>query len=249
MRRNIEIINEANRAHRITLGERVLRTDLYRVFNGVFTRGGRFYGAPHQNLPEGRRAEIAINGDATIELAYRALHPKLLYNSLGLAIPDDPYDIAGWDRRHVKLGLLILINAENRLSAIRALAREIGGENPFAVATQLVAAIEDKHAPIAHYFGSGAGSMLQRKDSDMAEQVMLDLVEDGVGILPVHDSFIAPAQHRPQLEEAMAIALEKHISNCRLKLSTTPHVTQWLIEKRPHNMERSWLMCWRRRVW
>ena len=50
-----------------------------------------------------------------------------------------------------------------------------------------------KHADIAHAFGSDAGARLMRKDSDLAEQVVLDMIRQGVVPLSVHDSYIVPA--------------------------------------------------------
>ena len=227
MRRNLQTINEALAASTITLRGKELRTFHHRVFNENFSQGGRFYGPDHQNVPSEQRSEILIDGMATIELDYPSLHPTLLYNTLGLSVPADPYDITGWSRRHVKLGLLILINANTRASAVRALAGEIGGK--LSMAEQLVTAIEARHAPISAYFGSGAGVMLQRKDSDMAEEVMLTLIDDGTIPLCVHDSFLVPTEVKPKLEEAMEIALEKtrettpkaKVSTCNDSLTTS----------------------------
>ena len=59
----------------------------------------------------------------------------------------------------------------------------------------LLDAIERRHGPIRRAFYSDAGVRLQRIDSDMAENVLLTLVGQGIPTLSVHDSFIAEKQH------------------------------------------------------
>ena len=39
---------------------------------------------------------------------------------------------------------------------------------------------------------SEAGLESQKVDSDVAEQVMLELINEGIPVLPIHDSFIVP---------------------------------------------------------
>jgi hypothetical protein len=56
------------------------RRTLYRVFNNSsFKQGGRFYGAWWQSVPREYRGLIRINGKPTVELDYRAIHPRILY--------------------------------------------------------------------------------------------------------------------------------------------------------------------------
>ncbi len=54
-----------------------------RVFKGDFESGGRFYCAA-QSLNKAERATIQIDGEPTIELDLKSLHPRLLYNLEGL---------------------------------------------------------------------------------------------------------------------------------------------------------------------
>src|SRR5690606_31490510 len=59
------------------------------------------------------------------------------------------------------------------------------------------------HQPIAHHFGTDAGMRLMRYDSDIALAVMGSFAEQGIPILGVHDSFIVPRRHEPELRETM----------------------------------------------
>ena len=80
-------------------------------------------------------------------------------------------------------------------------------------------AILAAHEPIAYQFYTSVGKRLQRKDSDVAEQVMLDFVDRGVPILPVHDSFLVSAWKRDLLAERMNEALRMVCGiEARLKL-------------------------------
>ena len=222
MRRKLAEINEAITSVAIGLRDQVTdggpiqfkdgpgaaESKLHRVFNrGSFSLGGRFYGPWWQNIPSKSRAGIEIDGSRTVEIDYRALHPAMLYMQAGKQMEGDPYDLVGWPRPLVKVALLILVNADNRTSAIRAIANEIRGEGAHAKATALVADIEAKHQPIAHMFGSGAGLALQRQESDMTEALLLKLMARGVVALPVHDSCIVPETAKGELMEAMAAEL------------------------------------------
>jgi hypothetical protein len=223
MRRNLIELNEAITSVAVGLrspvkdgdpiqfkeGFRAAESKLHRVFNrGSFSLGGRLYGPWWQNIPSECRAGIEVDGSRTVEIDYRALHPTMLYMQAGKPIEGDPYDLVGWPRTLVKVALLILVNADNRTSAIRAIANEIRGEGAHARATALVADIEAKHQPIAHMFGSGAGLALQRQDGDMTEALLLKLVARGVVALPVHDSYIVPEKAKGKLLESMAAELQ-----------------------------------------
>jgi hypothetical protein len=219
MRRRLEGLNERLVAQQIGLDGRIIRegdrldnggraqVQLNRIFHrGDFNLGGRFYGGHWQNI--GDRHRLDINGQPTIEVDYVAIHVHLLYQEIGKPAPADPYDLDGWPRKHAKLALLIGINARTRLDAVRALADALRLDGcvcyPFAAAKALLQAIKGKHPDIAHAFGSDAGVRLMRRDSDLAEQIMLEMVRTtGIVPLPVHDSFIVPSAHEGKLREIM----------------------------------------------
>ena len=67
----------------------------------------------------------------------------------------------------------------------------------------LIDALIAKHAPIASLFFTGIGLRLQRLDSDISEGVMREMRRRGIVVLPVHDSFLAPASKAAELEAVM----------------------------------------------
>lgn len=226
MRRRLQEINEGIASVSLGLGGNPIRDgdpvqieranvgaathQLHRVFNhGKFTLGGRLYGPWWQNIPSEHRVNVTIDGEITHEEDYHHLHPTLLYAAAVQTMYGDPYTIDGWDRPTVKVAFNILINAHTPTSALRAIARQIGGDGAYYRASDLIAAIERKHAVVAPMFASGAGLALMRRDSDMAEAVLLRLAARGIVALPVHDSFIVNKKHKGDLEEAMEDELEK----------------------------------------
>jgi hypothetical protein len=192
---------------------------------GDFNLGGRFYGGHWQNIPaEGGRDQITINGEPTSEVDYRGMHIRLLYQEADKPMPDDPYDFAPRDQ--AKLALLIAINARSHSSAVRALAdalRRGGGVgDPYATAQKLLRAAKARHPDIAWALASDAGVRLMRKDSELAERIMLETLHAiGIAPLAVHDSFIVPANQEGRLMETMEAALPLWKQNSKSLVGTT----------------------------
>jgi len=68
----------------------------------------------------------------------------------------------------------------------------------------LIDAMLEKHQPIQHHFFTQAWTWLQRLDSDIAEMVMLKMVnEEDIPVLPLHDSFIVRATFKDVLSDVM----------------------------------------------
>ncbi len=187
-----------------------------RIFNSDLNRGGRFYanGVSWQNVTSETRKRITIDGEPVVELDYATLHPAMLYAEAQCPLPEDCYALPGWPRKLVKLAFLILLNAKSEAQARQRIAQEplLGGadfQSRISRAATLIAAIKGAHQPIARWFHSDVGARLMRRDSELAQAVMLDLIGQGIVALPVHDSFLVPASKRDQLETAMQRAAHR----------------------------------------
>ena len=184
------------------------RTSLYRVFNDPsFKLGGRFYGGWWENLPSRFRKYIRINHKPTVELDYSGHHLRMLYSREGIDAPEDLYaiDNSPFSREHLKLAALIVINASSRTSARKALI-----EKKLRIDTAaLLALIEEHFAPVARHFYTNAGLELQYQDSQVAERVMLRMMERGAVVLPIHDSFIVRNSYEEELWDVMLEEYEK----------------------------------------
>lgn len=179
-----------------------------RVFNNnIFDQGGRFYGGWWQVISKRYRKNIIIDGEETVELDYRALHPRMLYHLADIELPkdDDAYRIQGFDGRHrdiIKRTFQRLLNAKQSQGMElepEDLARLPEGKTLADIIHWLI----HKHHPIKDRFFSGYGLQLQRMDSDIAEAVMLRLIDQGIPVLPVHDSFIVPSSSEEALRKTM----------------------------------------------
>ena len=183
------------------------RKFLKRVFNNnSFEDGGRFYHGWWQEISKEYRKNITIDGKRTVEVDYSSIHFRILYAEQGIDIgDDDPYIIEGYEdnRRIVKLALNIILNAETKDKAIYAIFNHDDIDIDKKTAKDIYRKLEEEHPKIKQYFGSGRGIKLQYKDSQIAEQVMLNLARDNIVCLPVHDSFVVRMSHQIDLHEEM----------------------------------------------
>jgi DNA-binding XRE family transcriptional regulator/tetrahydromethanopterin S-methyltransferase subunit G len=188
-------------------------TALYRVFNIDFNNGGRFYGHFVQGLPKKIRELLTFSGEHVSEPDYPAHHLRILYALEGHTLTGDPYEVNGWERRIVKVALLIMINAPTWQSARGAIVHRFGLSPDEA--QQLVHALEHRHAPIAKHFQSGAGRWLQWYDSRMTDRILIEATREGIPVLPIHDSFITPGRHGDRVLELMETAFRTVIFGSR----------------------------------
>ena len=181
------------------------KNQMYRVFNNSsFEDGGRFYGGWWELIPKEYRKYIEIDRKPIVELDYSGHHIRMLYAKKDILPPDEPYDLAEFDREDQKLAVLIMINASNEKVAISAM-RKKGIRN----AKEIVEALKIRHSAIKNYFFTGIGNHLMYEDSVLAEKVMLLMLERGTTVLPVHDSFIVRNSYSDELEEMMDKAFQE----------------------------------------
>ena len=108
---------------------------MIRVFNGGLVgrrkRGGRYYRGWWQQIDKEDRCKIYINDKPTLEVDFKAFHPNLLSNELGVKLSGDPYDLGELilpkviktkeeQRDYVKLLVLMGINADSDKKAYQA---------------------------------------------------------------------------------------------------------------------------------
>jgi hypothetical protein len=184
----------------------------HRVFRASrkFNKGGRAYGALHQNLPSHMRPFILIDGQPTTETDYKALHPLMLYHRKGIDYQEDPYSVCeGQAMRDIyKAVLLVAINARDKRRAYGAIQDELAkrgidppeGKEPYVA---LIRAVCEAHRPIAEYLFSDVGIELQNIDGNIMNAILVRLMDHGVLGLSVHDSVIVQKQHTTFTKEAM----------------------------------------------
>jgi len=191
---------------------------LHRVFNNsTFDLGGRFFGAYHCGVGKKLRHHMKINGNATVELDYSALHIRMLYHMEGIDYRDDPYAVLcdrEEEREMYKLVQLIAINTANDKKAIMAIRDQfrkkgIGYDLTDKSLGKLLEGFRQAHRPIAKYLNTGIGLTLQNLDSQITEAILMSLMKDGITCLPVHDSYIVEEAYKDLLMGKMTEAYEK----------------------------------------
>jgi len=189
------------------------RRKLKRIFsNSSFEQGGRFYHGWWQEIPSEYRKYITINGKRTREMDYAGIHIRMMYAMEGieLAYDLDPYHLEDYSthRKQVKQALNTIINAKTKDEAIYSINKKLTLPES-KDANDLYKQLEQRHPKIRQYFGTGEGIKLQCIDSQVAEIVMLELLEQGIVALPVHDSFIVRRSHMIHLNPIMRRAFEE----------------------------------------
>ena len=211
----------------LNFNQRLLR----RIFaRGKLDHGGRFYGGWWQFIPSEFRPYITINGLATTEIDFSELHPRLLYAKVNKPPPEgDLYDIGlhpngqeydktkepyTTQRRIVKEAFNALLNDESgRYQTDKKDLKILG-----ITYKELKNLIVKRHPPLKDHIGKGVGLTFQFIDSQIAERVMLKLIDKGITCLPVHDSFIVSNLQLNELKEAMDKAFSEVISGSVAKL-------------------------------
>lgn len=194
----LQAINEYTASHvyayqpgwskaRVTLTKDSVTYD--RIYINNYFTYGRFI-APFQSLSRLDRATMTIDGAPTLECDFKAMHPTLLYNELGLEAPANMYELPGipttWTP-YVKLGLLISINAKDFQAALAALQSRV----PATVSANLILRqLAVRHTQIAKAFWSNAGMRLMNVESNISRVVLEKCMAARVPVLCMHDGFI-----------------------------------------------------------
>lgn len=207
---------------------------LYRVFNGDFRSGGRFYGGWWESCRSDQRQWIKINGERTVEVDYPSHHLRILYAREGIKPPaGDLYLLDAQDeseRPLMKMINLIALCSRNYHQAVGAIEKkavELGFRGR-DIPVLLKAFMEKHHQIRHHYCTSGVGISLQYTDSCIAESVLLGLAEEQIVCLPVHDSFIVQQRHKEYLRKEMRLACMAFgvdLEDTDLEERTFPEVT------------------------
>ena len=183
---------------------------LRRVFaRGSMEKGGRFYGGWWQGIPEIHRPHIRIDGYKTIEVDYSGIAIRIISAQLGNPLPADvdPYDIglSDWEgskdgrRKTVKKIVNALINDEDGVYRLPKDAEDQLGVDEAAFKKLF----QKTHPLIYEQLATGIGLKAQYIDSQIAEKVMLTMMEDDIVVLPIHDSFCVRLAYKQWLETVM----------------------------------------------
>lgn len=192
----------------------------YRVFTHDFNTHGRFYGGWWCNLKKWQRRHITINGFPTVELDYKSNHLCFLYALEKLPMPEfsdgDPYNLSASIPRGVfKRVFILCLNTlsqngswfamKNQINDLDFNGRDILIKNipDKQKFDEIVSIIKKAHPVVDGYFYRRYGLTLMNLDSQIAEFVLMSMMEQGIICLGIHDSFIVQKDKEEELRRAM----------------------------------------------
>lgn len=196
------------------LGVDITKRTLYRVFNDAdFTQGGRLYGGWWQQIPRAYRSVLTIDGYKTVELDYSAMHPTMLFAMENISVSRDPYGkVLGTQHRDlVKVAFNAMLNAAKPL---KQAPKSVDLARTGLVWSEVEQAIKQTFPELEKHFYSGIGLRLQYQDSEIALAIMIELAQQGIVVLPVHDSFVVQQRHENKLLPVMRKHFINAIARC-----------------------------------
>lgn len=183
-------------------------------------QGGRLY-VRLQGLPD-RRARIRINtlldGKPVAEVDLSANHPRMILALSNKRLPDDFYDDVAektnTTREQVKFLVTRAIGASNRSIALKPKVDEKDWyKTDFILTHKQRKAIEDvielEQPDLFKNLYTGMGVYLQGLEGDILLKSMLDLIEQGIPSLPIHDAIYVQLRHKLQAKKALQNAWQE----------------------------------------
>ncbi len=236
--------NESNAEHVVTLDGRRLDTDesvIYRCERDkagdmqiVAGKNGRCYSMRGgiQSLKKSERGNVLIDGHATVEVDYSALHPNILYALNGIQFHGDVYNVGNWHVKHglssdeariaCKMMFLRVINAKNKVIAMYSFKKEWNlehGRKPkdyIPWMYELFEAMKRRHKAISHEFCTGKGVYLMNMDGRLIREVCRRLAREHVCALAIHDSVIVDSRYAKRVAGIMREEFAKMFNGIRI---------------------------------
>lgn len=183
-------------------------------------QGGRLY-VRLQGLPD-RRARIRINtllnGKPVAEVDLSANHPRMILALQNKKLPANFYDdIAAktkTTREQVKFIVTRSIGASNKRIALKPDAKEKDWYSDTFVLTHsekevIWQAIEANNPTLYSQFFRGNGVYLQGLEGDIMMDTILNLINQDIPSLPIHDAVYVQRRHKTQARKALESAWMK----------------------------------------
>lgn len=196
---------------------------VYRVFNGSWRTGGRFFGPTYQGFSEEVRNCIYVDGEPTVEKDYSGMQLGMALNKAGVPHTQDPYYRITHGNPELKKFYKLVGNAalcssdlnghKGRSRAIWGLTRKVKkGKLKMPVGLKTNTAIDKfvkAYPEIEGMFFQGFGLELQFIESKIMNRIIKRLLGKGIFPLIIHDSVRVQERHVGDLEQVMEEEYEK----------------------------------------
>jgi hypothetical protein len=199
---------------------------LYRVFNnGGLEHGGRYYGGFWQDLSAIERQSLRIKGEALTCLDYEAMGLRLALAHVGSVVSPhtDPYQrlldqCPALRRKAAKLAINACLSSYAPLRVAPKRLREL---LPKGVSWSAIQALIARAYPELHgLWFRGFGLKLQRKDSDIMTDILLNSITTDLALLPIHDGLLCPRSQAKDAKELMVSCYRNHVHGQSPKINT-----------------------------
>jgi hypothetical protein len=219
--------------HGVAIRDRFMR----RIFNNeCWDHGGRLYGGFWQGLQRDLRPGIRIDGHRVVTLDYSSMFLQLLYAvHAKCQAPLDEADLyeridreAGWpndpeQKALVRDAVKKIVNAmlfydpeAPRKSLTKGTRTHIDKRTKW---TDLVRRMKERHPPIAGWIGTDVGFELMHAESEVMVATVLDCLDQGVTVLPIHDGLLVAECHKEVARKAMRKAFAAHTRGFEARVS------------------------------
>jgi hypothetical protein len=179
---------------------------------------GRYYSLPQGDLYEHmeggkttRQRLIKIDGEPAVEVDISASHLTILHGLLGVPCDGegDPYGLLGHDRETVKAWLLLALGSSGASH---------GGNRFLAVKKAGLA----RYPFLADLPTLGIGPLdLHYHEAEILGLAMEDLMERGIGFLPIHDALMVAERNAGGAVDAIKRGFDRYFRG-RLGLTVVP---------------------------
>ena len=202
---------------------------LIRIFNDEIGQTGRLYHSSIHYEQSDNRKLITIDGEETVEINYNCLHLRMLLSIHGkyeeLSLQHDLYSLClksdelnnKVSRDIIKVAFNIIINCKTEDVALSAIQNylNLNKGSDFKTATEVLNRILETFSflplPVILWQSKPMAYSLQRMDSDIALEIITTLAQEGVVVLPVHDSFVTQTKHKMVLQQRMVDVYKKYM--------------------------------------
>jgi len=205
---------------------------LTRIFNKEIGNTGRLYHSELQNIHQHYRQSVLIDGMKTLEIDFSSLHLQMLIDmyykrdvvdSLGdlyLLPLTEQEKLVEANRSAVKQAFNTVLNCTSRNSASAAVQQYLNKDGKLCTIRsgwELVKRIEEAYSflplNVILWQTIPMSYVLQRKDSDIAMDLICCGAEQDIPVLPIHDSFITTIENKLWLQENMKYFYCKYVNN------------------------------------
>ena len=190
------------------------RIELKRIFNnGSFEQGGRLYGGFWISMKSEDIRDISIDDEWLVALDYGQMALRLAYSLAKAPIHfEDAYALPGRTdaaRDAVKKLINVMLNTPTSKSwnvpkRIRNLYKDEDIQNT------LISEINSFHKPISHLFGKSNGMKFMFMESEILVDVLLELNNEGIVALPIHDCILVKESAQKTAKEVMLRVFKQH---------------------------------------